>query len=69
MTEIVHATFADAQPHCPIEVAKAALDSYESAGCDCVVSIGGGSTIGLGKYISLESGALHIVRCQPHCRV
>jgi maleylacetate reductase len=56
----VKASFAGAQPHCPIDVAKAALDAYLGADCDCVVSLGGGSTIGLGKYIAAETGAPHI---------
>lgn len=60
MGETVKARFTGAQPHCPIDVAKAALNAYLSAKCDCVVSIGGGSTIGLGKYISVEAGAPHI---------
>lgn len=60
MADAAHTIFADAQPHCPIDVANAALDAYLRAGCDSVVSIGGGSTIGLGKYISVEAGAPHI---------
>jgi alcohol dehydrogenase class IV len=57
---MVKARFAGAQPHCPIEVARSALESYKTAGCDCVVSIGGGSTIGLGKFIAVEAGAVHV---------
>ena len=60
MGATVKASFAGAQPHCPIDVAKAALDAYLGADCDCVVSLGGGSTIGLGKYIAAETGAPHI---------
>ncbi len=57
---MVKARFTGAQPHCPIEVARSALESYKTAGCDCVVSIGGGSTIGLGKFIAVEAGAVHV---------
>jgi maleylacetate reductase len=60
MDGTVKACFAGAQPHCPIDVARAALDAYLGAGCDSVVSLGGGSTIGLGKYIAVETGAPHI---------
>ncbi|MFD1561083.1 maleylacetate reductase [Paraburkholderia silviterrae] len=60
MADMTHATFAGAQPHCPVDVARAALEVYERAGCDSVVSIGGGSTIGLGKYLSVEAGAVHV---------
>jgi alcohol dehydrogenase class IV len=56
----VAATFSGAQPHCPIAVANEALSAYRAFGCDCVITIGGGSTIGLGKYISVETGAPHI---------
>jgi maleylacetate reductase len=44
--------FAQAQPHCPEPVAEAALDAFAAWGADGVVTIGGGSTIGLGKVIA-----------------
>ena len=52
--------FAGAQPHCPIDVASAALAQFRAQQCDAVVTIGGGSSIGLGKYIAVETGAPHI---------
>jgi maleylacetate reductase len=60
MGEAVKASFAGAQPHCPIEVANAALHTFHEHGCDAVVTIGGGSTVGLGKYIAFETGVPHI---------
>jgi maleylacetate reductase len=60
MNGIAKASFADAQPHCPIDVANAALDTFRGLECDAVVTVGGGSTIGLGKYIAVETGAPHI---------
>lgn len=51
--------FAGAVMHTPVEVTLQALAAYE--GCDCVVSLGGGSTIGLGKAIALRTGADQIV--------
>jgi maleylacetate reductase len=42
--------------HVPIEVARAARAHAESVNADCAVAVGGGSTIGLGKAIALESG-------------
>lgn len=42
--------------HVPIEVARAARAHAESIGADCAVAVGGGSTIGLGKAIAMESG-------------
>ncbi|MGB8415900.1 maleylacetate reductase [Paraburkholderia sp.] len=56
----LRASFDGAVPHCPIEVANTALDAYRRQECDAVVTVGGGSTIGLGKYIAVETGAPHI---------
>ncbi|MEJ1170451.1 maleylacetate reductase [Variovorax sp. CCNWLW235] len=48
--------FARAVMHVPIETAREARDEARRLGADCAVAIGGGSTTGLGKAISLESG-------------
>ena len=48
--------FAEAVMHVPIETARGARDEARRIGADCAVAIGGGSTIGLGKAIALESG-------------
>jgi maleylacetate reductase len=42
--------------HVPIETARAARETARRLQADCCVAIGGGSTIGLGKAIALESG-------------
>ncbi|MBR8429146.1 maleylacetate reductase [Burkholderia cenocepacia] len=42
--------------HVPIEIARDARAFARSRDADCAVAIGGGSTIGLGKAIALESG-------------
>jgi maleylacetate reductase len=47
--------FAGAQMHVPIEVAREARTYARRIGADCIIAIGGGSTIGLGKAIALES--------------
>ncbi|WP_068081375.1 maleylacetate reductase [Novosphingobium rosa] len=49
-----------AQMHVPIESAREARAVAARLGADCAVAIGGGSTIGLGKAIALES-ALPII--------
>lgn len=49
--------FAQAEPHCPEPVAEAALAAFVAAGADGVVTIGGGSTIGLGKVIAARRRA------------
>lgn len=48
--------FDGARMHVPIEIAQQAREIATQLGVDCVVAIGGGSTIGLGKAIALESG-------------
>ncbi|MDP9561209.1 UNVERIFIED_ORG: maleylacetate reductase [Rhizobium nepotum] len=53
--------FSDAAMHTPVEVTKRAVEAYRAAGADCVVSLGGGSTTGLGKAIALRTGAPQIV--------
>lgn len=47
--------FDGAQMHVPIENARRAREYAKEVGADCAVAIGGGSTIGLGKAIALES--------------
>jgi alcohol dehydrogenase class IV len=47
---------AEAVMHVPVEVAAAARAEALRLGADGAVAIGGGSTIGLGKAIALETG-------------
>jgi maleylacetate reductase len=47
--------FDGAQMHVPIENARRAREYAKSVDADCAVAVGGGSTIGLGKAIALES--------------
>ena len=46
--------FGEPALHVPVEVAQAACDEATRLEADCCVTIGGGSTIGLGKVIALE---------------
>jgi maleylacetate reductase len=48
--------FPLAAMHVPIEIAREARETAKRLDADCCVAIGGGSTIGLGKAIALESG-------------
>ncbi len=48
--------FDRAVMHVPIETAREAREVARTLGADCAVAIGGGSTIGLGKAIALDSG-------------
>jgi len=48
--------FDRAVMHVPIETAREAREIARKLGADCAVAIGGGSTVGLGKAIALDSG-------------
>ncbi len=48
--------FAEAAMHTPANVTARGLEAAASAGADCLVAFGGGSTIGLGKAIKLRTG-------------
>jgi alcohol dehydrogenase class IV len=54
--ETAAGVFARAAMHVPIETAREARQAAKELGADCCVALGGGSTIGLGKAIALESG-------------
>ncbi len=47
---------AEAVMHVPVETARAARETARRLAADCVVAIGGGSTIGLGKAVALDTG-------------
>jgi maleylacetate reductase len=53
--------FAGATMHTPVDVTDIAISAYAAAGADCVVSLGGGSTTGLGKAIAVRTGADQVV--------
>ena len=52
--------FGEAAMHTPVEVTDRAMAAFRDAGADCVVSLGGGSTVGLGKAIATRTGCDHI---------
>ncbi len=49
--------FAGATMHTPVDVTEAAIEAFQASGATAVVSLGGGSTIGLGKAIATRTGA------------
>ncbi|MCQ4632587.1 maleylacetate reductase [Shinella sp. CPCC 100929] len=53
--------FAGAVMHTPIDVTETAMDVVHQTGADCVVSLGGGSTTGLGKAIAYRTDLPQIV--------
>lgn len=46
--------FDQARAHVPRDIVDAAIDAARSCDADCCISIGGGSTTGLGKALALE---------------
>jgi alcohol dehydrogenase class IV len=55
--------FSEATMHTPTDITDKALEYAKAQKADSVISIGGGSTIGLGKAISIRTGLPHI--CIP----
>jgi maleylacetate reductase len=53
--------FAGAAMHTPVEVTEQAMRIVAETGADCVVSLGGGSTTGLGKAIAYRTDLLQLV--------
>jgi alcohol dehydrogenase class IV len=52
--------FSDARMHTPVEVTDAAITVVQAQDIDGFAAIGGGSTVGLGKALSLRTGFPHI---------
>lgn len=48
--------FDRAVMHVPVEVAREAREVARELRADCAIAVGGGSTVGLGKAIAMESG-------------
>lgn len=54
-------TFSDATMHTPVDVTERAVARAAELGADCVVSLGGGSTTGLGKAMAYRTDIPQIV--------
>lgn len=52
--------FAEAAMHTPLAVTERALVALQHGGADGLVTIGGGSTIGLGKALAVRTGLPHL---------
>ncbi|API61263.1 maleylacetate reductase (plasmid) [Tardibacter chloracetimidivorans] len=60
MADLFAGEFADAAMHTPVAVTDTALAMLRAADADGLVSIGGGSAIGLGKALALRTGLPHL---------
>ncbi len=58
--ELIVGHFDQAKMHVPIETVKEASNLAKRLGADCTVSIGGGSTTGLGKALALRKNLPNI---------
>ncbi|KAI1480881.1 putative maleylacetate reductase [Daldinia eschscholtzii] len=58
--DVVSGVFTEATMHTPVEVTERALEQLKSSGADSIISIGGGSTVGLGKALSIRTGLFHL---------
>ncbi|KAL1865796.1 hypothetical protein VTK73DRAFT_5067 [Phialemonium thermophilum] len=56
----VAGVFSEATMHTPVDVTERAVSAARAAGSDSIISIGGGSTVGLGKAISFRTGLYHV---------
>ncbi|KAL7911542.1 hypothetical protein GGI35DRAFT_491728 [Trichoderma velutinum] len=56
----VAGSFTRATMHTPTDITEEALLYAKTTNADCLLSIGGGSTIGLGKALSLRTGLPHV---------
>lgn len=59
--DLAAGVFVDATMHTPVDVTEKAVAAYAASGADCVVSYGGGSTIGLGKAIAWRNDTRQLV--------
>jgi maleylacetate reductase len=48
-------------PHCPIETVEAALAMYRELDADSVLTVGGGSAIGIAKNLRMQTAAKSVV--------
>jgi maleylacetate reductase len=59
--ELAAGVFAEAAMHTPVGITEGALAEVKRLGADAVISLGGGSTIGLGKAIALRTDLPQLV--------
>jgi maleylacetate reductase len=61
MGSLAVGVYSNAAMHTPTDVAEDAMGFVRNLGADCVIALGGGSAIGLGKAIALRTDLPQIV--------
>src|SRR6202012_4443692 len=56
LQDLACGVFSEAAMHTPVEVTRRAMEMLSNLSCDAVVALGGGSTVGLGKALTLRTG-------------
>ncbi len=59
--DVVVGSYHNATMHTPTNVTLAAVEYVRSCQADCIIAIGGGSTIGLSKAVALHTDLVQIV--------
>jgi alcohol dehydrogenase class IV len=52
--------FPNATMHTPTHITDQAVQMLKDTSADCVISVGGGSVVGLGKAVSIRTGVPHL---------
>jgi len=52
--------FPHATMHTPTHITEQAIQVLKDTSADCVISVGGGSVVGLGKAVSIRTGVPHL---------
>ena len=53
--------FPYATMHTPTHITEQAVEMLKDTSADCVISVGGGSVVGLGKAVSIRTGVPHLI--------
>src|SRR5579875_898421 len=61
LKDLAAGVFAEAAMHTPVDVTARAMSAFAAARADCIVALGGGSTIGLGKAIAWRNDTMQFV--------
>lgn len=60
LSHLDYELFLEAEAHSPAALIESATDKYRKRNCDAVITIGGGSSIGIGKALAVSENATFI---------